>query len=111
MIKVLKDPIKVRGYAMFDKFKLRGILRYDNEGKRLVISCSYGYEKSGKFVPSEMKEHHFSMEFVGEEFDRLNARIRKGDQGNLYDLLEKRVLEMIQENRDLFKEEVQPSDG
>lgn len=104
MVKTLKNPIEVRGYEMFDKYKLRGVLRYDIESKKMVVSCSYGYEKSGKFIPSEIKEHNFSVTFVGDDFDRLNARIRQMDQGHVYDILEGRLYELLQEKHNLFRE-------
>ena len=104
MVKTLKNPIEVRGYDMFDKYKIRGVLRYDVEAKKMVISCSYGYEKSGKFIPSEIKEHNFTVAFIGDEFDRLNARIRQADQGHIYDILEGRLYELIQEKQNLFME-------
>lgn len=105
MIKTLKNPIKVRGYDMYDKFKVRGILRYDVELRRMLVSCSYGYVKVGKFIPSELKEHHITKEFTGLEFDKINARIRQKDMGFIWDIIEQRILMVLQEREGLFKEE------
>lgn len=105
MIKKLKDPIKVREYDMYDCFKVRGILRYDVESKRISVSCSYGYMKSGEFKPSELKEHHITKDFIGKDFDKINARIRQKDIGHIWDILQERILIAIQEREKLFKEE------
>lgn len=104
-MRVLKQPVQVRGYDMYDMFKIRGLLAFDVESKTMRVSCSYGYkDEAGNFKPSEFKDHSIVISIEGEEFDKINMRIRKDDQGNIWSIIEERLYSYIQETRNLFRE-------
>lgn len=104
-MRVLKQPIQVRGYDMYDMFKIRGLLAFDRESRIMRVACSYGYkEDDGDFKPSEFKDHSIVINIEGDEFDKINMRIRKDDQGNIWSIIEERLYEYIQDTRNLFRE-------
>lgn len=106
-MRTLKNPVEVRGYAMFDKFKVRGILQYDEQAKIARIVISYGHidPKDRKtFVPSPFKEHNKVMSLVGADFEALNRQIGSKDRGTMLEVLAERIYKILQEKYDWFLE-------
>ena len=105
-MRTLKDPIEVRGYAMFDKFKLRGLLMYNEEIKRIRVAYSYGHLSDDKssFVSSPFKEHSSVIQFDNKEFDKLNRPLSSKESGQIWEILQERIYNLLNEKFSWFKE-------
>lgn len=105
-MRTLRNPIEVRGYAMFDKFKVRGLLIYNKELKRMRISYSYGHldEHKKYFVPSQFKEHSGVLIFEGKEFDKIDRPLSSKESGSIWEILKTRIYYCLNEKHNWFRE-------
>jgi len=102
----LKEPIEVRGYAMFDKFKLRSILSYNKEIKEMRVAYSYGHLDDDKkhFVPSQFKEHSGVITISGTDFAKIDHPINSSESGYIWDIIKNRIYDFLNAKHGWFRD-------